>query len=59
MVSNMQTFILKVLIFLLYRMVSNGGGVVGVTGATASLRGKPMTVGFAPGTTILSLYLRF
>jgi len=30
------------------KMVETGGGVVGVTGATASLRGKPMTVGFAP-----------
>ena len=30
------------------RMVKRGGGVVGVTGATASLRGKPFTAGFAP-----------
>ena len=30
------------------RMVKRGGGVVGVTGATASLRGKPMTSAFAP-----------
>ena len=29
-------------------MVAAGGGVVGITGATASLRGKPMTFGFAP-----------
>ena len=29
-------------------MVLAGGGVVGITGATAALRGKPMTVGFAP-----------
>ena len=32
----------------LIRMVAAGGGVVGITGATASLRGKPMTIGFAP-----------
>ena len=30
------------------RMVEAGGGVVGITGATASLRGKPKTIGFAP-----------
>jgi len=30
------------------RMVKRGAGVVGVTGATASLRGKPMTAAFAP-----------
>ena len=30
------------------RMVEAGGGVVGITGATASLRGKPGTIGFAP-----------
>ena len=30
------------------RMVGRGGGVVGVTGATASLRGKPFTSAFAP-----------
>ena len=30
------------------KMVSAGGGVIGVTGATASLRGKPFTTGFAP-----------
>ena len=30
------------------RMVRRGGGVVGVTGATASLRGKPFTACFAP-----------
>jgi len=30
------------------KMVAAGGGVVAVTGATASLRCKPMTVGFAP-----------
>merc|ERR1711953_866492 len=30
------------------RMVKRGGGVVGVTGATASLRGKPFTACFAP-----------
>lgn len=30
------------------RMVERGAGVVGVTGATASLRGKPMTSAFAP-----------
>ena len=29
-------------------MVAAGGGVVAVTGATASLRGKPFTTGFAP-----------
>ena len=29
------------------RMVKRGGGVVGVTGATASLRGKPYTAAFA------------
>lgn len=29
------------------KMVANGGGVVAVTGATASLRGKPFTAGFA------------
>eukprot|EP00092_Neocalanus_flemingeri_P009013 GFUD01009698.1.p1 GENE.GFUD01009698.1~~GFUD01009698.1.p1 ORF type:complete len:229 (-),score=63.90 GFUD01009698.1:142-828(-) len=29
------------------RMVKRGGGVVGVTGATASLRGKPFTAAFA------------
>ena len=29
-------------------MVAAGGGVVAVTGATASLRGKPFTAGFAP-----------
>ena len=30
------------------KMVSNGGGVIGITGATASLRGKPFTAAFAP-----------
>mmetsp|Transcript_18085 Transcript_18085/g.22227 ORF Transcript_18085/g.22227 Transcript_18085/m.22227 type:complete len:196 (-) Transcript_18085:412-999(-) len=30
------------------RMEKRGGGVIGVTGATASLRGKPVTAGFAP-----------
>ena len=29
-------------------MVAAGGGVIAVTGATASLRGKPFTAGFAP-----------
>jgi len=29
-------------------MVERGEGVIGVTGATASLRGKPFTAGFAP-----------
>ena len=29
-------------------MVAAGGGVLAVTGATASLRGKPFTAGFAP-----------
>jgi len=29
------------------RMVQAGSGVVGITGATAALRGKPMTIGFA------------
>jgi len=29
-------------------MVSRGEGVIGITGATASLRGKPITTGFAP-----------
>ena len=29
-------------------MVTRGRGVVAVTGATASLRGKPFTAGFAP-----------
>ena len=32
----------------LCRMVAAGGGVLAVTGATASLRGKPFTAGFAP-----------
>jgi len=31
------------------QMVENGGGVVAVTGATASWRGKPFTAAFAPG----------
>lgn len=30
------------------RMIEAGGGVIGVTGATAALRGKPFTAGFAP-----------
>ena len=30
-------------------MVKNGGGVIAVTGATASMRGKPFTAGFAAG----------
>ena len=30
------------------RMLQRGFGVIGVTGATASLRGKPFTAGFAP-----------
>ena len=30
------------------KMVAAGGGVIGVTGATAALRGKPFTPGFAP-----------
>eukprot|EP00511_Aplanochytrium_stocchinoi_P013794 CAMPEP_0204894514 /NCGR_PEP_ID=MMETSP1349-20130617/33461_1 /ASSEMBLY_ACC=CAM_ASM_000710 /TAXON_ID=215587 /ORGANISM="Aplanochytrium stocchinoi, Strain GSBS06" /LENGTH=149 /DNA_ID=CAMNT_0052061689 /DNA_START=291 /DNA_END=739 /DNA_ORIENTATION=+ len=30
------------------RMEKRGGGGIGVTGATASLRGKPVTAGFAP-----------
>jgi len=29
-------------------MVERGEGVIGITGATASLRGKPFTAGFAP-----------
>lgn len=30
------------------RMIEAGGGVIGITGATAALRGKPFTAGFAP-----------
>ena len=30
------------------KMIEAGGGVIGVTGATAALRGKPFTAGFAP-----------
>ena len=30
------------------KMIEAGGGVIGITGATASLRGKPFTAGFAP-----------
>ena len=30
------------------KMVASGGGVLAITGATASLRGKPFTAGFAP-----------
>lgn len=30
------------------KMIQSGGGAIGVTGATASLRGKPFTTGFAP-----------
>ena len=30
-------------------MEKNGGGVVGITGATASWRGKPYTAAFAAG----------
>ena len=30
------------------KMVKGGGGVLAITGATASLRGKPFTAGFAP-----------
>lgn len=30
------------------KMVAGGGGVLAITGATASLRGKPFTAGFAP-----------
>ena len=30
------------------KMIANGGGSIGITGATASLRGMPFTVGFAP-----------
>ena len=31
------------------KMEKNGGGVVGITGATASWRGKPFTAAFAAG----------
>ena len=30
------------------KMIQSGGGSIGITGATASLRGKPFTTGFAP-----------
>ena len=30
------------------KMSAAGGGVIGITGATAALRGKPFTAGFAP-----------
>ena len=30
------------------KMAAAGGGVIGITGATAALRGKPFTAGFAP-----------
>ena len=35
-------------------MVTRGEGVLGVTGATASLRGKPIASAFAP-TKVISL----
>jgi len=40
-------------------MVERGEGVLGITGATASLRGKPFTSAFAAAKVNFTLFLFF
>ena len=39
-------------------MVERGEGVLGITGATASLRGKPFTSAFAAAKVNISLFFK-